>query len=110
MDFTLEFISILVKGVYLFLPILFFLCLVIVIVGQVAGHKENWNKFDALYWSFITGLTIGYGDIRPVKKATKILAIMIGLTGMMLTGIIVGITIEAASRSFKAHVIQTLTQ
>lgn len=110
MDFTLQFVSILVKGLYLFLPILFFLCLIIIIVGQVAGRKENWNRFDALYWSFITGLTIGYGDIRPVKRVTKCLAIVIGLAGMMLTGIIVAITIQAASKSFEINVLQSLGQ
>lgn len=110
MDFTLEFISILVKGLYLFLPILCLLCLIIVIVGQFAGRRENWNRFDALYWSFITGLTIGYGDIRPVKRATKCLAIVIGLAGMMLTGIIVAITIQAASKSFENNLLQSLGQ
>jgi voltage-gated potassium channel len=47
------------------------------------------------YWSFITALTIGYGDIRPDKKSTRILSVIIGMLGIMFTGIIVAATTKA---------------
>jgi len=49
--------------------------------GLVAGRKEGWSRFDSVYWSFITATTVGYGDIRPVKRASKISAVVIALLG-----------------------------
>ena len=73
-------------------------------LGLIVGHIEAWRKFDAIYWAFITALTVGYGDIRPMKKKSRLLSIIIGCLGLMLGGIIVALTVEAASRSFNTHV------
>ncbi|MEO8794741.1 MAG: ion channel [Daejeonella sp.] len=37
-------------------------------------NVDNWA--DALYFSFITGATIGYGDYHPVNEAGKLLVIV----------------------------------
>ena len=86
------------------MPLLAFLLLLIIGLGQWAGHIEKWEKFTALYWSFITALTIGYGDIRPDKKSTRILSVIIGMLGIMFTGIIVAITIAATTKALKTVV------
>lgn len=52
------------------------------------GGKEGWSRFGSFYWSFITATTVGYGDIRPVKQGSKILAILIAFMGLVLTGIV----------------------
>ena len=33
--------------------------------GLLIGHIEKWRIEDALYFTFVTGLTIGYGDLTP---------------------------------------------
>src|SRR5947208_10476195 len=33
--------------------------------GLVIGYIEEWRAGDALYFTFVTGLTIGYGDLTP---------------------------------------------
>src|SRR5262249_45401795 len=33
--------------------------------GVLLGFVEGWSVGDALYFTFVTGLTIGYGDIVP---------------------------------------------
>lgn len=109
MEFTLEFFHLLLKGLYLFSPILLFFSLVIFILGQIAGKSENWSRLDSLYWSFITGLTIGYGDMVPHKRSNKALSVIIGLTGLMLTGIIVAITVHAATKAFETYILPPLT-
>lgn len=37
--------------------------------------------FDGIWWAFVTGATIGYGDYIPLTPAGRILAIMLILTG-----------------------------
>lgn len=110
MGFTLEFLAMLMKGLILFIPVLSSLSLIIVVLGQITGRIENWTKFDALYWSFVTATTIGYGDIRPMQRLSKVLSIIIGLIGLMLTGIIVALTVHAATRSFEIHILPVVTQ
>ncbi|MBL4827795.1 MAG: two pore domain potassium channel family protein [Spongiibacteraceae bacterium] len=110
MDFSLTFMQIFFWAVYLIMPLLFLLCLVVIVLGQIVGKIESWSQFDALYWSFITALTVGYGDIRPLKKRSKILSILVALFGIMLAGIFVAITVEAASAAFKRHIVPSVIQ
>ncbi|MBE9399411.1 two pore domain potassium channel family protein [Pontibacterium sp. N1Y112] len=100
MEFSITFVQLFFWGVYLAAPILLMLCTLIIIVGQVVGRLEGWGRFNALYWSFITALTVGYGDIRPMSKLAKVLAIVIAFLGIMLTGIFVAITVATASSAF----------
>lgn len=104
MTFTLSFIQLFLWYSYLGAPLLLFLCLIIVILGQCVGCIEGWSKFDAFYWAFITATTVGYGDIRPLTKSSKILSIIITLTGMVLTGILVAIAVHTATVSFGKHI------
>lgn len=81
-----------------------FLSLLIIVLGQVVSRIEKWEKFDGLYWSFITATTVGYGDIRPLKKISKALSVLIALVGMMFTGIIIGVTLSTVPVAVEKHV------
>lgn len=103
MEFTFQFIKYFYYGLDLAAPLLIFLALVIVLLGQIVGQRESWSRFDSLYWSFITATTVGYGDIRPLQKLSKTISVLIALTGMIFTGIIVALAINAASISFTSE-------
>jgi hypothetical protein len=66
-------------GLWLTCPLWLSLALGITVLGQIAGKKERWTVFDSFYWSFVTATTVGYGDLRPVNRTSRIIAIM-GLT------------------------------
>ncbi len=100
MDFTLKFLDIFFKGLYLAGPLLLFFVCVIVVLGQIVGKIEKWRKFDAFYWSFVTATTVGYGDLRPEGKGAKCLSIIIAFTGLIFTGIIIAIALESVSLTF----------
>jgi len=104
MKFTLEFIQLFFLATSMVMPLLLFLSLLVIILGQIVGRIEGWNKFDALYWSFITALTVGYGDIRPLKRRSKALSVGVGLIGIMFTGIIVAVTVHTATMAFERQV------
>ena len=49
----------------------------------------------ATYFTFVTGLTIGYGDVVPVRLAARLIAILIGFRGILLTGLVAAIGVRA---------------
>ena len=51
-------------------------------------HKET-AGFDSYYYSFVTLTTLGYGDIAPVARYAKILAIMEAVVGPVYLAIFV---------------------
>ncbi len=102
MEITANFIQMFSLGVYLFMPLLIVLISLIIVLGQVVGRLENWNRLDALYWSLITALTVGYGDIRPSRNSTKLLSVLVALIGIMFTGVVVAITVAAATKALRS--------
>lgn len=97
-------------GVWVTFPLLLTLAVVITLLGQIAGRAEGWKPFDSFYWSFITATTVGYGDLRPTKKASRLLAIIIGLLGLTFTGILIAIAVHAGTFALQAHDAKTLVQ
>ena len=63
--------------------------------GLLIGHIERWRIDDALYFTFVTGLTIGYGDLTPRHVMSRFLAVMIGFAGIVLTGLVAAVSVEA---------------
>ncbi len=104
MDFTFTFLETFLYGLYFTVPLLLLIVLITICLGQIVGRIESWKKFDALYWSFITATTVGYGDIRPSYRTSKILSVLIALTGLVFTGIIVAIAVRSATYAFNIHV------
>jgi voltage-gated potassium channel len=76
---------------------------VIIILGQWVGKRENWSRFDALYWTIITATTVGYGDLRPTGKMGKVLAVLIAFIGLVFTGIMVAIALQSVTTAFAEH-------
>ena len=67
----------------------------LVVNAAAIAYFEKMYFADALYFSFVTGLTIGYGDIVPVTLAGRVFAIMTGLVGILITGLVAAIAVHA---------------
>lgn len=103
MELLTDFIGLTYWSLAIVAPLLLFLCFIIVCLGQIVCHIEKWEKFDGLYWSFITATTVGYGDIRPVKKVSKVLSLIIALSGLIFTGIIIAVALNSTSVVIEKH-------
>ena len=100
---TITFLKEFGLGLWLSLPLSLSLAATISLLGLVVGRKEGWSRFDGVYWSFITATTVGYGDIRPVKRVSRIIAVVIALLGLTLTGILIAVGVHAATLALAAH-------
>lgn len=84
-------------------PILSVLLLFMVGLGVTVGVIEDWPLRDSLYFTFISGLTIGYGDLVPKTLLARALAIVIGITGVLLTGLIAAVGVQALLEAMRKH-------
>lgn len=100
---TATFLKEFLYGLWLTSPLLLSLAAAVTVLGQIVGKTEGWSPFDSFYWSFITATTVGYGDVRPTKKWARILAIVIALVGLTLTGILIAVAVHAATIALAAH-------
>ncbi len=48
---------------------------------ETPANPKLVSFIDALWWSFATATTVGYGDITPVTTSGKVLGILLMLTG-----------------------------
>ena len=80
-----------------------FLALSALILGiaVVIRHLEKMPFGESLYFSFITGLTIGYGDIVVKTSFGRIVAVLLGLIGVVFTGLMVAAALRAVGESMK---------
>ena len=76
-------------------PVLSVILAIQLALGLLTGFVEGWSLGDAVYFTFITGLTIGYGDLVPRQALARFFAIGIGLSGLLLTGLIAAIAVHA---------------
>jgi Ion channel len=47
------------------------------------------------YFTFVTGLTIGYGDLVPKRLLARLISLAIGFIGIQLTGLVAAIAVQA---------------
>ena len=85
----------LVSGLRVVWPILSVLVGAMLVMGFVIGRIEGWGLGDSAYFAFVSGLTIGYGDLVPKSLVSRLLAICIGLSGILLTGLVAAVAVRA---------------
>jgi Na+-translocating ferredoxin:NAD+ oxidoreductase RnfE subunit len=87
----------LITGLRVVWPILSVLLGVIVALGVIVGRIEGWSLHESVYFAFVSGLTIGYGDLSPKFLLTRALAVLIGVCGVLVTALVAAIAVKALS-------------
>src|SRR3954467_11767973 len=82
-------------GLQMVWPILSTVLVLIVGLGLVVGLREGWSVQESIYFAFVSGLTIGYGDLAPKTLLARTLAILIGICGVLLTALVAAIAVKA---------------
>ena len=83
---------------------LFALLIFVVFIGGIAIYiaEEQHNSainnlFDALYWSFITITTVGYGDISPATDIGRVISFVIVILGITMISFATSVIVSAFS-------------
>lgn len=85
----------LLSGLRVVWPILSVLLGAIVALGLAVGVLEGWSVQESIYFAFVSGLTIGYGDLAPKTLLTRSLAILIGVCGVLFTALVAAVAVKA---------------
>ena len=97
MRFSIDFSRAVLVLLRLFFPIWGGVAILISLLGLLIAQLEGeLSAGAALYFAWVTGTTVGYGDLVPTTGVTRVLAIIVAIVGIVLTGMIVTIVIEAA--------------
>jgi hypothetical protein len=83
------------RQLHLLWPIFSAILVTMMGAGVVIGWTEGWRLSETFYFTFVTGLTIGYGDFVPKHTLARVLSLLIGLCGIVLTGLIAAATVQA---------------
>jgi voltage-gated potassium channel len=78
------------------------LLIALIVAGAAAVTLVEKMPFaDTLYFAFVTGLTIGYGDIVMQTPVGRLVALLIGFIGILFTGLLVAVMVHAVRESFE---------
>ncbi len=91
------YLAALIYGLRVTWPILSGLLLFKAVMGAIVGLIEGWGVWQGVYFAYVTGLTIGYGDLTPRQPLTQLLAIAIGFSGVLMTGLVAALAVKAIS-------------
>jgi hypothetical protein len=80
-------------------PVLSALLVIMMGLGLVVAMLEHWHFGDGLYFAFVSGLTIGYGDLVPKRTLSRGCAVTIGLTGILAVGLITAVAVQALQQA-----------
>lgn len=80
--------------VYLFSGILFSAAWVVLYLSDNSALTEEFKvPFDAVYFSFATMTTLGYGDISPVTYFARFIAVAQSVFGVFFSSLLVGMAV-----------------
>jgi len=85
----------LIAGLRVVWPILSGLIGLMIALGLFVGLREGWSIQESIYFAFVSGLTIGYGDLAPKTLLARTLAILIGVCGVLFTALLAAVAVKA---------------
>ncbi|WP_421048038.1 potassium channel family protein [Paraburkholderia sp. A1RI-2L] len=65
---------------------------------------------ETVYFCAITALTIGYGDVVPTSTFGRIDAVLLGLVGLVITGLIVAAAVHGVQEATRHAIGRTLEE
>ena len=68
---------------------------VVVLAGVLIARFDKISIADAIYFACITSLTVGFGDLVPKTGATKVIAVILAILGLIVFGIVVAVSVHA---------------
>jgi hypothetical protein len=96
-----RFYKALYSGLCIVWPVLSLLISAIIGLGLVISYVEAWKPLEGVYFAFVTGLTVGYGDFVPKHSVSRVIAVSISFTGILFTAIFAAVSVRALEEAVK---------
>jgi hypothetical protein len=64
-------------------------------LGFLITWLERWSLGEGVFFTFVTGVTIGYGGLVPHQPLSRFLAILIGFFGTIIDCLVAAIAVRA---------------
>jgi voltage-gated potassium channel len=84
------------RGILVILLVLFVVLTIAMYYGGGAVNtltRARASAGETLYFCAVTALTIGYGDVVPTTILGRVIAVLLGLQGVLITGVVAGTTV-----------------
>ena len=94
-ELRLRFLAAFWKELLIVWPILSGLIVAQLSLGILIGFIQDWTIGASVYFTFVTGLTIGFGDLVPSRPLARVAAVAIGFIGILLTGLIAAVGVSS---------------
>jgi len=75
------------------------LVVVIVICGILISRFDEVPLEDSIYFAFITAFTVGFGDVTPKSRGTRVVAVFLAFLGLILVGVVVAVAVHALDQA-----------
>lgn len=72
------------KATDTFGELMLYFLLLIVVSASLFAFFEGKNFFDAIWWAFVTAMSVGYGDMYPVTWGGRIVGIFLMCTSLFV--------------------------
>lgn len=104
--------NVLCAGISIYLILGFLWGLAYTLVAQVNPDAFSYNTpgtattmsgFTATYFSFMTLMTVGYGDITPTADVARMLAMLEAMTGTLFFGVMIARLVSLYTTSGQVH-------
>jgi hypothetical protein len=66
---------------------------------NIAGARGEFPLFDAIYFSFVTLATLGYGDLVPVSEVARGLAIIEAVSGQLFLAVMIARLVSSRAQT-----------
>ena len=103
MRFSIDFLKAFLLLLRHLFPIWGGITILITLAGFWLARLEGLSIGEGLYFAWITGTTVGYGDFTPTTGPSQLLAIVVAILGILFTGIAVSLALEAAKLSIQKN-------
>lgn len=100
---------------YLMIGLLWAICYVLLAqinpnAFEFSRPGQTMDSFNAFYLSFVTLSTVGYGDVTPISRGARMLAVMEAITGMFYIAVLVARLVSIYSTSQQANTTSQSTK
>ncbi len=81
---------------------LYLALLSLIMVGAVViAGVDKMPIGEAVYFAFITGLTVGYGDVIPTTTFGRTISVFLAFVGVLFTGLVIAVAVHAVREAWE---------